>query len=100
LVESEGRVQRVKLGNQVAGWTLKSVDAQLARFERGAETRDLRVVRKRIAVAPMTKDAPAGSAIPAAVAEQTKKDQDAVRDSIRQMNARRASIGLPPLPEP
>ena len=100
LVESEGRVHRGKQGNQVAGWTLKSADAQMARFERGAEVRDLRVVRQRSALAPMAKDAPAGSATTAAAAEQTKKDQDAVRDSVRQMNARRASIGLPPLPEP
>ncbi len=99
LVESEGRVQRVKPGAEVAGWTLKRVSPQAAEFERGTESRELRITRKRANASPAR--APTEALAPnAAAAAQSKKDQDAVRDSVRQMNARRASIGLPPLPEP
>lgn len=102
LVESEGRVQRVKPGAEVAGWALKRVSPQAAEFERGTESRELRITRKRVNASPALAptEAPVSVAPNAAAAAQAKKDQDAVRDSVRQMNARRASIGLPPLPEP
>ena len=102
LVEADGRVQRVKPGAEVAGWILRRISPHSAEFERGSETRELRITRKRAtaSLAPTPKDAPATAAPNPEATAQAKKDQDAVRDSVRQMNARRASIGLPPLPEP
>ncbi|HRK37051.1 MAG TPA: hypothetical protein PK347_01560 [Burkholderiaceae bacterium] len=102
LVESEGRVYRVKPGAEFSGWTLKRISSQSAEFERGAETRELHVSRKR-ATASLAQTPQEGSAAAAPsfeAAAQTKKDLDAVRNSVRQMNARRAATGLPPLPEP
>ena len=102
LVEADGRVQRVKPGDAVVGWMLKRVNAQSAEFERGTETRELRITRKRVSPRNAGSSAAETSTAISNAEEDTytRKEKEAVRNSVRQMNARRASIGLPPLPEP
>ncbi len=98
----DGRTQRAKVGQDVAGWQIRSIGTNMAELARDGATRELTVTRKTATLPAdaVGQAAPAAGAIAPSEEAHRKKEQGELRERVRGMNARRAAIGLPPLPEP
>lgn len=107
ILSVDSRVRRVKLGESLNGWTLRSVKPNAVELARGDEVRSVEIRR----AAPEPGPAPAGAqpaamASPAPAARSAELDEKARREleqrraQIMRQNALRARVGLPPLPEP
>ena len=102
----DGKDRRLAIGATLGSWSVKSIDNREVTFVRGDETRVLRLVPSRLAVAappPASRpgDSAAGSA-PAATAQaddpvrkQEQERQEKERARLELRNARRAAQGFP-----
>jgi len=108
----DGKVRRLRVGEAIAGWSLKEVRGNELVLARGDETRSIELKRSTGAEPPPVATAggqPAGAgtaAAPAAGGAATaaqaahKQDIERARQQVRRMNVLRARSGMPPLPEP
>jgi hypothetical protein len=102
LARVEGKVRRVKMGESVGSWSLKSVEGRDVTFAQGEDSRALRLNYARIDTlnpqAPV-KSSPtlSGGAAPAASGAINREDE--ARDTLRRRNKMRAERGLPLITE-
>ena len=104
----DSRVRRLKVGETLNGWTLRSVQANAVELTRGDEVRSIEIKRTAgLEPQPTAADAPVtGAAQPgtgarsAALEEMQRREREERRAQILRMNALRARMGAPPLPEP
>lgn len=113
IVRVDSRVRRLKVGESLGGWTLRGVQAQAVELARGDEVRRIEIKRSA-GIEPQLASAdgaagsgaPAGAAAPAtnarsaALEEMQRREREERRAQIMRMNALRARMGVPPLPEP
>ncbi len=103
----EGKMRRVKIGEVIGSWTLKSIVDRDVTFTQGSENRKLRLAYARL-------DAPAAAKPPSlpgpppmppgpppmpTATNLPQQMQEEVRERLRQRNELRAANGLPPLTE-
>lgn len=109
IVRSEGKVQRIRHGDSLAGWTVKEIRKNVLVMARGGEVRALEIKRgPDVAPEPATAAAggPAASAPTAGTsggasptsARYTDRRQQEADASRAAVNAMRARAGMPPLP--
>lgn len=96
----DGQVRRVKIGAGVGRWVLKAVRPGEAVLALG-DTEQVYPLQRVLAPGP---DAPASAAAPSpeqrpAAQSQIEQARERALRRLRDMNARRARAGLPPLPE-
>jgi hypothetical protein len=103
LASVEGKMRRVKIGQQIGAWTLESIDGREATFKRGEQERKLRLAYAKLnvpvpvpvpAVVPNLPGRPA--ATPQALPANVQEEQ---RERLRRRNELRTRNGLPPLTE-
>lgn len=100
LARIEGKVRRVKVGESVGAWSLKSVKNRDVTFTQGDDTRALRLNYARIDTVNTPPAAPSGAAPPSGSASTASSTpQDTARDTLRRRNEIRAARGLPLIPE-
>lgn len=100
LARVDGKVRRVKVGESIGSWTLKSIDGRKISFVQGDQTRDLSLAYAKLnTVAPVPVLAPPRpGALPAAGTVPVADPTSAYREELRKRNELRASRGLPLLP--
>jgi hypothetical protein len=106
----DGKVRRLRVGEAIAGWSLKEVRGKELVLARGDETRSIELKRSTGAEPPPAATAggapagvaaaPAAGGAPTAAQAAYKQDVERAREQVRRMNVLRARRGLPPLPEP
>lgn len=104
----DSRVRRLKVGETLNGWTLRSVQANAVELARGDEVRSIEIKRTAgLEPQPTSADLPTTSAAQpgmgarsAALEEMQRREREERRAQIMRMNALRARMGAPPLPEP
>lgn len=109
IVRVDSRVRRLKLGETLNGWTLRSVQPHAVELARGDEVRSIEIKRTAgLEPQPTASGAPvagegqsaASNARSAALEEMQRREREERRAQITRMNAIRARMGAPPLPEP
>jgi hypothetical protein len=103
LASVEGKMRRVKIGQQIGAWTLESIDGREATFKRGEQERKLRLAYAKLNV-PVPVPVPAAvpnvpgrpAATPQALPANVQEEQ---RERLRRRNELRTRNGLPPLTE-
>lgn len=108
ILRVDARVRRLKLGDSLNGWTLRSVQPHAVELTRGDEVRSVEIRRTAgLEPVPAAADAPAAGAAPTAgnarstaLEEMQRREREERRAQITRMNALRARMGVPPLPEP
>lgn len=104
LASVEGKMRRVKIGQQIGAWTLESIDGREATFKRGEQERKLRLAYAKLNV-PVPVPVQVPTAMPAAPRPtgipQTAPQslQEEIRARLRSRNELRAKNGLPPVTE-
>jgi hypothetical protein len=107
----DGKVRRLRVGEAIAGWSLKEVRGRELVLARGDETRSIELKRSTGAEPPTAAAAgggaagaaaaaPAAGGAPTAVQAAHNQDIERAREQVRRMNVLRARSGRPPLPEP
>lgn len=91
-----GRIKRVKLGESISGWTVKSIQRTGVELSRGDETTTVALGRSTGAE-PALEGSAAGPSAPTAL--QTRELEERRRAAVRR-NELRARAGLPILPLP
>jgi len=107
IVRVDSRVRRLKVGESLNGWTLRSVRPDAVELARGDEVRSIEIKRTAV-IEPQLASAdgaaagasPAGNARSSALDEVQRRDREERRAQTMRMNALRARMGVPPLPEP
>lgn len=103
LASVEGKMRRVKIGQQIGAWTLQTIDGREVTFKRGEQERKLRLAYAKLNV-PMPVAVPAAvpnlPGRPAATPQALPANvQDEQRERLRRRNELRIRNGLPPLTE-
>lgn len=102
LARVEGKVRRVKIGEFVGSWSLKSVEGRDVTFAQGEDTRALRLSYARIDTLNTQAPTPGGGALSSGAtpaASAAANQQDEARETLRRRNQARAAKGLPLIPE-
>jgi hypothetical protein len=104
LARVEGKMRRVKIGQNIGAWTLTQVEGREASFKQGEQERKLRLEYAKINAPVAPPAAAAAAPVPQArpaQAPQASPDnlQDEQRERLRRRNQLRALNGLPPLTE-
>lgn len=102
LARVEGKVRRVKVGESVGAWSLKSIEGRNVTFAQGEDTRALRLNYARIDTVNAQPSASSGGAISggaAPAASATPNREDEARETLRRRNQIRAAKGLPLITE-
>ena len=98
LTAIDGQLRRTKVGESIAGWTLKSLSSKSAEFVRGDDVRSVEIKRMLGSEALALSSGKAGT--PASADGRRQADMEEARRHVRNMNAIRAKYGFAPLPEP
>lgn len=104
LARVEGKMRRVKIGQQIGAWTLQAIEGREATFKQGEQQRKLQLAYAKLNV-PVPVPVQAPTAMPAAprptVLPQTAPAnfQEEIRARLRSRNELRAKHGLPPVTE-
>jgi hypothetical protein len=104
LGQIDGRMRRIKIDENVGGWTLKKIDGREALFKQGELERKVRLNYARI-------DAPSQAGVPSAPQARNivtpyvgggsmpQSVQEELRERLRRRNEMRIKNGLPPVTE-
>jgi hypothetical protein len=107
----DGKVRRLRVGEAIAGWSLKEVRGRELVLARGDETRSIELKRSTGAEPPAasagssaagagTAAVPATGGTPTAGQTAHQKDVERAREQVRRVNVARARKGMRLLPEP
>lgn len=100
LARVDGSVRRVRVGEGVGSWTLKSVEGRTATFAQGPDSRQVQLaysnIRELNAQAASGAKAPSSAGVVGSMAPP-QNIQDEMRDRLRRRNEIRAARGLPPV---
>lgn len=103
LARVEGKMRRVKIGQQIGAWTLQAIEGREATFKQGEQERKLRLAYAKLNVpvpVPVQAVVPNMPPRPAQAAQALPQNmQDEQRERLRRRNALRIQNGLPPLTE-
>jgi hypothetical protein len=101
LASVEGKMRRVKIGQQIGAWTLQAIEGREATFKRGEQERKLRLAYAKLNVpvpVPVPAAAPNLPGRPAQTPQAMPQNvQDEQRERLRRRNELRIQNGLPPL---
>lgn len=102
----DARVKRLKLGESINGWTLKSVSPNTVELARADDVRTVEIKRGAsleplvAGAGPATTDGGAANTRSTALDAAQRRDREERKAQTMRMNALRARLGAPPLPEP
>lgn len=105
LARVEGKMRRVKIGQNIGAWKLEAVEGREATFKQGEQERKLRLAyaKLNVPVAPPIAAVPAGMLRPQAPPQNLgaiqQAQQEEQRERLRRRNELRIANGLPPLTE-
>ena len=103
LARVEGKMRRVKIGQQIGAWTLQAIEGREATFKQGEQERKLRLAYAKLNVPVPVPVQGAGGNLPPRPGQTPQalpqNVQDEQRERLRRRNQLRAQNGLPPLTE-